>query len=163
MTSNLDEYYKQNQFKTYFDIKSLDDFTIKEIEYDQIIPLGENKFCGLNNKYHDLNGNQENNNKEEGIEIYNIKHQMVETKIKSTPEEFYCNEKCNLLIFQYEDYLEIYNLKDFSLIQEISYDESRKRDRLDAIGAYRYAPHLEIGKRRSRSESSSSESRYGRG
>ena len=137
LTSNLDEYYKQNQFKTYFDIKSLDDFTIKEIEYDQIIPLGENKFCGLNNKYHDLNGNQENNNKEEGIEIYNIKHQMVETKIKSTPEEFYCNEKCNIIIFRYEDYLEIYNLKDFSLIQEISYDESRKRDRRQGTNLWR--------------------------
>ena len=52
---------------------------------------------------------------------------MVETKIKSTPENIYCNEKYNIIIFVYEDYLEIYNSKDFSLIQEIIYDETRKR------------------------------------
>jgi len=127
LTTTLEDYNKPNQFKTYFNIKSIDDFTKKEIIYDSIFPYGENKFCGLNYYFPEINGNDQNKKKEEGVDIYNIKTQMVETKIKSTPENIYCNEKYNIIIFVYEDYLEIYNSKDFSLIQEIIYDETRKR------------------------------------
>ena len=127
LTTNLEDYNKPNQFKTYFNINSIDDFTKKEIIYDSIFPYSENKFCGLNYYFPEINGNEQNKKEDEEIDIYNIKNQMVETKIKSTPDSIYCSEKYNIIIFEYEDYLEIYNSKDFSLIQEIIYDETNKR------------------------------------
>ena len=128
LTSNLEDYNKPNPFKSYFDIKTLDDFTKKEIEYDEIYSYGENKFCGINYNFIEINGNQNDTKKEkeEGMEIYNIKNQMVETKIKTTPDYIHCSEKYNIIILSYEEYIEIYNLKDFSLIQEIFYDETRQ-------------------------------------
>jgi len=126
LTSNLEKYYKSNKPKINWDIQDITYFTKKEVEYDFIIPLNENKFCGINDPFI-IHENQENNLKEEGMVIYNIKNQSIETKIDIVPDSIYYSEKYNLIVLKTEYLLQIYNLRDFTLLQEFEVDENRKR------------------------------------
>ena len=129
LSTDLDEYNKTNKLKTYFDINNINDFTMKKIDYDIIKPIGEDKLSGITLESSDIDENQENqeNKKIEGIEIYNIKNQTVDTRINSTPDDIFYNEKYNIILLKHEYVLEIYNFRDFTLIQEILIDDNRKR------------------------------------
>ena len=132
LSTDLDEYYKTNKLKTYFDVNNINDFKMKKLDYDIINPIGEDKISGIIFESSDIDENQENqenkeNKKIEGIEIYNIKNQSVEIRIDSIPDDIFYDEKYNIIILKHEYCLEIYNFRDFTLIQEILIDDNRKR------------------------------------
>ena len=130
LSKNLNNYDKINKFKNDYDITNLESFMKKNIEYDKIIPLTDNKFIGLNEQKYYYNDSKQNKNSKEGLEIYNINNQIIETEIKSIPEDVYFNEKYNLIIFLYEDSIDIYNYTKFKCKQQIkTIDEKSKRKR----------------------------------
>ena len=126
LSKNLNDYDKIDKFKNECDITNIDNFKKINIEYDRIIPLSNNKFVGIKSQ----NSNSTNNSKEE-LEIYNMNNQTIETKMKSNPKDIFFNEKDNLIIFLYEDSIDIYNYSNFTLKQQIEIieeDEVSKRE-----------------------------------
>ena len=120
----MESYNKLDKPKVNMNINNINQFIKKQVDYNKIIGLNDNKFFGVTTKnYLD----KKTNKKDEYIEIYNIKNQMVETKIKTNyPYDIFFNEKYNLIILNHENCLEIFNFRDFTLIQKIEINEKQK-------------------------------------
>jgi len=150
-STNLIDYNKENKSKINFEINNINDFVKKDIEYEKIIPLNENKFIGMYNKQTlldqfetNLDEDNRENNKEKGIEIYNINNQIVETKIKSNPNDIFYNQKYDIIIFKYDDSLDIFNFRDLTLLQTISIGPKRKKRKLESSSLWRKENNLII-------------------
>ena len=123
LSKNLKDYDKIDKFKNECDITNIDSYKKINIEYDKIIPLSNNKFVGIKSQINDKTKKE--------LEIYNMTNQMIETKMKSNPENIFFNEKDNLIIFLCEDSIDIYNYSNFSLKQQIEIideDKVNKRE-----------------------------------
>ena len=123
LSKNLKDYDKIDKFKNEYDITNIDSYKKINIEYDKIIPLSNNKFVGIKSQINDKTKKE--------LEIYNMTNQMIETKMKSNPENIFFNEKDNLIIFLCEDSIDIYNYSNFSLKQQIEIideDKVNKRE-----------------------------------
>ena len=142
-STNLSDYNKANKLKINFDINIINDFIKKNIEYERIIPLNENKFVGIYDKHFLLDEveenevNTKNKKTDKGIEIYNIKNQIVETRIKSKPNDIFYNQENNIIIFKYDYSIDVYNFRDFTLLQTISIGPKRKKRKIEGSSLWK--------------------------
>lgn len=130
LSINLNDYDKINKFENKSDITNIDSFNKVNIEYDEIIPLSDDKFAGIYYQSSSFINSIKTKKPIERLEIYNMNNQMIETKIKSNAEKIFFNEKYNLMIFLCKDSIDIYNYTNFTLKQQIKIiDERKKRKR----------------------------------